>query len=597
MAAPSWNNRRVIVAGGTAGFGLVLARHLGLAGARVLVVGRSAEGVRQAIATAEAAHVPPDAIRGITADLGREGEGRRVAGEALRLLGGIDDLFFCVGRSGRASMLGTSPAMLGEYLEANLMAAVEITQAVADDVAAARGHLVYIGSLAGKIVMPFMGPYSVAKSALAAYVDAVRLELDPRGGHVLLVSPGPIRRADDDPAAERASARYVDEARAAGLPAEAAAPGGTTSLAPLDPDVLARQVLDACRRRTSELVVPRKAGLIAGLIEWWPDMGRRILARATRRRGFTLVELLIVIAIVGVLVGLLVPAVQSSREASRRTSCQNNLRQIGLGILGFEAARGCFPTTVNVSGGGTHYWLAQILPYVDENPVAELYDYSVPFSHANNRDAARCLLPFTTCPSVPGGPLLDPKFRTGGVATGAVAASYAGSTGPSDNFWPTQITTPKPASTDGFFKGQVRQAGGKGLRFKDVVDGSSRTIAVVECAGRPQIWYFGRMVAGSGEATSTNYVSTCSWPSVNAIAVRGFSLDLTKSVETQRYPTPGPQVVNGANTFGIYGFHPDVAGVLFVDGSCRPVAEQTAASIMAAALTIAGGESAAVAAQ
>jgi len=48
MAARPWNHRRVIVAGGTAGFGLVLARHLALAGARVLVVGRSADGVRQA---------------------------------------------------------------------------------------------------------------------------------------------------------------------------------------------------------------------------------------------------------------------------------------------------------------------------------------------------------------------------------------------------------------------------------------------------------------------------------------------------------------------------------------------------------------------
>ena len=54
--------------------------------------------------------------------------------------------------------------------------------------------MVYIGSLAGKLVTPFMGPYCVAKAALAAYVDAVRLEMVPRGAHVLLVSPGPIRR-------------------------------------------------------------------------------------------------------------------------------------------------------------------------------------------------------------------------------------------------------------------------------------------------------------------------------------------------------------------------------------------------------------------
>jgi len=280
-----WRDRRVIVAGGTAGFGLVLARHLARAGSRVLIVGRSAEGVRNALEACERAGESTAAMHGLAADLGRAGEGNRVAGEALRLLGGIDDLFCCVGRSGRARILDADDDLLRDYLTANLFAATEITRAVADDVAAARGHVVFIGSLAGKIVMPFMGPYSVAKSALAAFADAVRIELAPRGGHVLLVSPGPIRRHADDPAAERAAGRYADEARAAGLPPEAMAPGGTTSLRQLDPDRLAAEVLEACRRRTSELVVPRKVGLLAGLIEWFPDWGRRLLARTTGRRG------------------------------------------------------------------------------------------------------------------------------------------------------------------------------------------------------------------------------------------------------------------------------------------------------------------------
>jgi short-subunit dehydrogenase len=247
-------------------------------------VGRSGEGVRRAL---EACERGPggERVRGLAADLAAPGEGGRVVGEALRILGGLDDVFFCVGRSGRARILDTNVATLREYLDANLLAAVELTQAAADDVAAARGHLVYVGSLAGKFVLPFMGPYSVAKSALAAYVDAVRVEIAPRGAHVLLVSPGPIRRAADDPAADRALDRYAAEAAAAGLPVEATAPGGTTSLKQLDPDALATRVLDACRRRTSELVVPAKARLLAGLVEWFPDAGRRLLARATDRRG------------------------------------------------------------------------------------------------------------------------------------------------------------------------------------------------------------------------------------------------------------------------------------------------------------------------
>jgi short-subunit dehydrogenase len=283
MTTRTWQDRRVIVAGGTAGFGLVLARHLAAAGARVLVVGRSAEGVRQALA-----HVgrgADDRLRGIAADLSRAGEGNRVAAEAARLLGGVDDLFFCVGRSGRGSILGTSAEELRASYDANVSSAVEVTGAVADDVAAARGHLVYLGSLAGKLVTPFMGPYCVAKSALAAYVDAVRLELAPLGVHVLLVSPGPIRRDDADPRAAEAADRYADDVARAGLPAEALQPGGSHAVARIDPDRLATAVLAACGRRQSELVVPRSAGFLAGLVEWCPEWGRHILARAVARRG------------------------------------------------------------------------------------------------------------------------------------------------------------------------------------------------------------------------------------------------------------------------------------------------------------------------
>jgi NAD(P)-dependent dehydrogenase (short-subunit alcohol dehydrogenase family) len=272
-----WTGRRVIVTGGTAGFGLVLARHLAMRGARVLIVGRSGEGVRRGI---EACAARGCEVRGVAADLEQPGEGGRVVGECLRIFGGLDDLVCCVGRSGRGRILDATAADLRSYLDANLFAAVEITRAAADEVAAAGGHVVYVGSIAGKLVVPYLGPYSVAKSALAAYADAVRLELGPRGGHVLLVSPGPIGRLPDDPAADRATGRYDEAVQAAGLPADAAAAGGSSRLSRLDPDRLAARVLDACRRRRSELVVPRSAGLLAGLIEWFPDLGRRLLARA-----------------------------------------------------------------------------------------------------------------------------------------------------------------------------------------------------------------------------------------------------------------------------------------------------------------------------
>ncbi|MFH1922015.1 MAG: DUF1559 domain-containing protein [Planctomycetota bacterium] len=107
----------------------------------------------------------------------------------------------------------------------------------------------------------------------------------------------------------------------------------------------------------------------------------KVAARSPFRRvctGFTLVELLVVIAVIGILIALLLPAVQAAREAARRMHCRNNLKQIGLAMHNFENTWGVYPSSYEGIPGTAGNWSAQVplLPYLELGRMYEEVDLS-----------------------------------------------------------------------------------------------------------------------------------------------------------------------------------------------------------------------------
>ena len=287
------------------------------------------------------------------------------------------------------------------------------------------------------------------------------------------------------------------------------------------------------------------------------------------RRGFTLIEILVVIAIIAILIGMLLPAVQKVRSAAAKISCQNNLKQLALAAHNYESAAGEFPAGVRPYRKGELYpglsWIGQLLPQIEQGPL-----WTVTQTAFDER---------------PGDPFHLPHF---GIMTPLKLASC-----PADSRQSEAHSTHR-----GYRVAVTGYLGNLGTNFKslsgvlyyasrtrltEITDGTTNTLFAGERPPSPDFW-FGWWYAGAGEAGT----------GAGDMVLGARELNINTSLYTSACPQ-GPYNFRAGkreemcDAFHFWSLHSGGANFAFCDGSVRFL-RYDADAILPALATRAGGE-------
>jgi prepilin-type N-terminal cleavage/methylation domain-containing protein/prepilin-type processing-associated H-X9-DG protein len=282
------------------------------------------------------------------------------------------------------------------------------------------------------------------------------------------------------------------------------------------------------------------------------------------RRGFTLIELLVVIAIIAILIALLVPAVQKVREAAARMQCQNNLKQMALGVHNYEGVHKIFPGRYPISGGTWFLrdtWAYHLLPYLEQNNVYELGKTSFA--------AYATPLALYRCPSDAWND--GSTFKAANAPPDGVGlTSYLANSGRNYSEWSSSGDTGVLA----LYTPTGRRV--RGISMAEITDGTSNTVLFGE---RPptkdKVWGWWPSYDHDNQMwaqwTGTpNYGYGCAKPIV--------------------FSPPIGDASNVCNLYHYWSFHINGANFALCDGSVRYISYNISATVMPALSTRALGE-------